>query len=105
LAEIDVPNSGSKRLEYRVEWERAFREQLRQIECQKPVIWCGDLNVAHNEIDLAKPKTSTKSPGFTQEERQCFTDLLSDGYFDAFRYLYPDLTGGKTLCSAALAQY
>jgi len=91
-----VPNSGSSRLEYRVEWEYEFRKQLNEIEKTKPLIWCGDLNVAHNEIDLANPKTSTKSPGFTKEERECFTNLLSDGYFDSFRYLYPEVTGAYT---------
>jgi exodeoxyribonuclease-3 len=88
-------------LEYRVEWEREFRQELAEIEKIKPVIWCGDLNVAHNEIDLFSPKTSTKSAGFTKEERDCFTELLSDGYFDSYRYLYPDVAGGKSLSMLA----
>lgn len=93
----DIPNSGRGlvRLEYRMEWEKAFRKKLKQMDNEKPVIWCGDLNVAHNEIDLKNPKTNQKTAGFTKQERQCFTDLLSDGYFDSFRYLYPDEAGGR----------
>ena len=73
-----------------MEWEVEFRKQLAELEQIKPIIWCGDLNVAHNEIDLYNPDKSRKSAGFTNEERECFTNLLSDGYFDSFRYLYPD---------------
>jgi exodeoxyribonuclease-3 len=77
-----------------MEWEKEFRKKLAELEKIKPIIWCGDLNVAHNEIDLKNPKTSTKSAGFTKEERECFTNVLSDGYFDSFRHLYPDVTEG-----------
>jgi len=96
-----VPNSGRGlvRLEYRQEWEKAFRNKLKELEKKKPIIWCGDLNVAHNEIDLKNPKTNTKTAGFTKEERKCFTDLLSDGYFDSFRYLYPKETDAFTFWS------
>lgn len=79
-----------------MEWEVEFRKKLSELEKVKPIIWCGDLNVAHNEIDLKNPKTSTKSAGFTKEERECFTNLLSDGYFDSFRALYPDLADAYT---------
>ena len=65
----------------------------------KPIIWTGDLNVAHNPIDLKNPDTNKKTAGFTVEERQCFTDLLSDGYFDSFRYLYPKTIGAYTFWS------
>ena len=97
----DIPNSGRGlvRLDYRLKWEEQFRKSLKELDKTKPVIWCGDLNVAHNEIDLKNPKTNTKTAGFTKEERQCFTQLLSDGYFDSFRYLYPSVTGAYTFWS------
>ncbi|MEG2395933.1 MAG: exodeoxyribonuclease III [Oscillospiraceae bacterium] len=90
-----TPNSqdGLKRLEYRMSWEDKFREYLLSLEAKKPVIFCGDLNVAHNEIDLKNPKTNTKNPGFTKDEREKFTALLESGFIDTFRYFYPDLTG------------
>lgn len=93
-----IPNSarGLVRLPYRMEWEVEFRKKLAELEKIKPIIWCGDLNVAHNEIDLKNPKTNTKSAGFTKEERECFTNLLTDGYFDSFRHLYPDLEEAYT---------
>jgi len=96
-----IPNSGRGlvRLDYRLKWEEQFRKSLKEFDKKKPVIWCGDLNVAHNEIDLKNPKTNTKTAGFTKEERECFTQLLSDGYFDSFRYLYPNVTGAYTFWS------
>jgi exodeoxyribonuclease III len=72
---------------------------LAKLEKIKPIIWTGDLNVAHNPIDLKNPDTNHKTAGFTKEERQCFTDLLSDGYFDSFRFLYPTQTGAYTFWS------
>jgi AP endonuclease-1 len=86
-----VPNAGEglKRLDYRQEWDRDFREYLKKLDAQKPLILCGDLNVAHNEIDLKNPKTNTKTAGFTQQERDGFTALLGDGFVDSFRDLHP----------------
>jgi exodeoxyribonuclease III len=97
----DIPNSGRglDRLGFRVEWEKAFRNYLSKLEAVKPIIWTGDLNVAHNPIDLKNPDTNHKTAGFTKEERQCFTDLLTDGYFDSFRHLYPDQKGAYTCWS------
>ena len=74
-------------------WEAAFRDYLRQLDKIKPVIVCGDLNVAHQEIDLKNPKSNRGSAGFSDEERSCFSQLLSAGFTDTFRYLYPDVTG------------
>ncbi len=90
-----VPNSQDKnaRLEYRVQWEDAMREYLLKLEDKKPVILCGDLNVAHNEIDLKNPKPNIGNAGFTYEERAKFTELLESGFTDTFRFFYPDLTG------------
>ncbi len=87
-----TPNSqdGLKRLEYRMSWEDKFREYILSLEEKKPVIYCGDLNVAHKEIDLKNPKTNTKNPGFTAEEREKMTTVLNCGYIDTFRYFYPD---------------
>lgn len=87
------------RLKYRMEWEEEFRKFLSQLEAQKPVIWTGDLNVAHNPIDLKNPDTNLKTAGFTAEERDCFTKILKDGYFDSFRHLYPNQTGAYTFWS------
>lgn len=81
------------RLDFRMKWETAFREYLRRLDAIKPVIVCGDLNVAHQEIDLKNPKSNRGSAGFSDEERACFTQLLSAGFTDTFRYLYPDTTG------------
>lgn len=78
------------RLEYRVEWENDFRKFLKQLDKIKPVILCGDLNVAHNEIDLKNPKTNRGNAGFTDEERREFTNLLNEGFTDSFRFLYPE---------------
>lgn len=90
-----TPNSQTelKRLSYRMEWERDFREYVKSLENLKPVIICGDLNVAHCEIDLKNPKTNRKNAGFTDEERSEMTKMLNSGYIDTFRYFYPDLEG------------
>ncbi|MGP1467057.1 MAG: exodeoxyribonuclease III [Porphyromonadaceae bacterium] len=89
-----VPNSqdGLKRLDYRMRWEDDFLAYLKRLDKKKPVIVCGDLNVAHEEIDLKNPKTNRKNAGFTDEEREKFTHLLSQGFIDTFRYFYPDTT-------------
>ena len=90
-----TPNAqdGLARLPYRMEWEDDLRGYLMSLDKVKPVIYCGDLNVAHNEIDLKNPKTNRKNAGFSDEEREKMTTLLSSGFTDSFRYLYPDLTG------------
>ena len=90
-----TPNSqdGLARLDYRMKWEDDFLSYLKGLEKNKPVIFCGDLNVAHKEIDLKNPKTNRKNAGFTDEERGKFTDLLSAGFIDTFRYFYPDMEG------------
>lgn len=87
-----TPNSQDelKRLSYRMEWEDALREYLRELDKTKPVVYCGDLNVAHEEIDLKNPKTNHFNPGFTDEERGKMTRLLNCGFADSFRRLYPD---------------
>ena len=87
-----TPNSQRElaRLAYRMEWEVAFREYLLALDAKKPVILCGDLNVAHQEIDLKNPKTNRKNAGFSDEEREKMTELLAAGFTDTFRYLYPD---------------
>lgn len=92
---VYTPNSQSElaRLSYRMQWEDAFRDYLRELDAHKPVILCGDLNVAHQEIDLKNPKTNKKNAGFTQEERDKFTELLNAGFIDSFRYFYPDKAG------------
>lgn len=89
-----TPNSQNelKRLDYRMVWEDDFREYLLGLDSRKPVILCGDLNVAHEEIDLKNPKTNRKNAGFTDEERAKMTELLNAGFTDTFRYFYPDLT-------------
>lgn len=93
-----TPNSGRElaRLDYRMEWEDAFRSYLKELDKVKPVILCGDLNVAHKEIDLKNPKTNRKSAGFTDEERNKMTVLLENGFTDTFRYLYPDKENAYT---------
>lgn len=90
-----TPNSQNelKRLDYRMKWEDDFREYLLSLNNKKPVILCGDLNVAHNEIDLKNPKTNRKNAGFSDEEREKMTTLLNSGFTDSFRYLYPDKEG------------
>lgn len=92
---VYTPNSqdGLKRLDYRMEWETAFFTYLKGLEAAKPVVFCGDLNVAHKEIDLKNPKTNRKNAGFTDEERARFTELLEGGFIDTFRYFYPDMEG------------
>ena len=87
-----TPNSQRElaRLEYRMAWEDAFRNYLLELDKKKPVILCGDLNVAHQEIDLKNPKTNRKNAGFSDEERAKMTELLESGFTDTFRYLYPD---------------
>lgn len=86
-----TPNSGEglTRLDYRQTWDKDFREYLKKLDETKPVVLCGDLNVAHKEIDLANPKTNTKTAGFTEEERANFSLLLEQGYIDTFRHFYP----------------
>lgn len=93
-----TPNSqrGLTRLDYRMEWEDDFRAYLLELDKKKPVVLCGDLNVAHQEIDLKNPKTNTKNAGFTNEERAKMTQLLENGFTDSFRFLYPSLTGAYT---------
>ena len=92
LVTVYTPNAQREltRLDYRMAWEDAFRGYLKELDAQKPVILCGDLNVAHQEIDLKNPKSNRHSAGFTDEERNKFSCLLSDGFTDTFRYLYPD---------------
>ncbi len=89
-----TPNSqdGLRRLQYRMKWEDDFRAYLLALDAKKPVIVCGDLNVAHQEIDLKNPKTNRKNAGFTDEEREKMTTLLNAGFTDSFRFFYPDLT-------------
>ncbi|KAK3923088.1 Recombination repair protein 1 [Frankliniella fusca] len=95
LVNVYVPNAGQglKSLPRRLEWDPAFRAYLKNLDEKKPVILCGDLNVAHNEIDLANPKTNTKNAGFTPQEREGMSELLKQGFVDTFRNLYPDKSG------------
>ena len=92
---VYTPNSQSEnaRLDYRMQWDDAFRNYINELNKTKPVVVTGDLNVAHNEIDLKNPASNRKNPGFTDEERAKMTELLASGYVDSFRYLYPDKTG------------
>ncbi len=92
---VYTPNSKREleRLSYRMEWEAAFLSYLKGLEQKKPVIFCGDLNVAHKEIDLKNPKSNHHNAGFTDEERACFDTLLENGFVDTFRYFYPDREG------------
>ena len=92
---VYTPNSQSelKRLDYRMKWEDDFREYLKKLDNIKPVIVCGDLNVAHKEIDLKNPKTNRKNAGFTDEEREKLTILLDNGFIDTYRYFNPDKEG------------
>ena len=94
LVNCYTPNSQREltRLEYRVKWENDFRNYLKKLDKVKPVILCGDLNVAHQEIDLKNPKTNRGNAGFTDEERREMTNLLNSGFIDSFRFLYPDKT-------------
>ena len=92
LITVYVPNSqdGLRRLDYRMAWEDAFLAYLKKLEEKKPVVVCGDLNVAHQEIDLKKPKSNRKNAGFTDEEREKFSRWLDAGFIDTFRYFYPE---------------
>lgn len=92
---VYTPNSQTElaRLDYRMTWEDDFKKYLKKLEEKKPVIFCGDLNVAHKEIDLKNPKTNRKNAGFTDEERAKFTELVNDGFIDTFRYFYPEMEG------------
>lgn len=95
LITVYTPNSqdGLARLDYRMRWENDFLAYIKKLEEKKPVIFCGDLNVAHKEIDLKNPKTNRKNAGFTDQEREKMTNLLESGFTDTFRYFYPDLQG------------
>lgn len=95
LVDVYTPNSqdGLRRLDYRMEWEDSFRDYLLSLDKQKPVLVCGDMNVAHEEIDLKNPKTNRRNAGFTDEERGKMTQLLGAGFIDTFRHFYPDLEG------------
>lgn len=92
LVTVYTPNSqdGLKRLDYRMTWDDAFRSYVKQLDEKKPVIMCGDMNVAHQEIDLKNPKTNRMNAGFTDQERAKFTELLSAGFIDSFRHFFPD---------------
>ena len=98
LVNVYVPNSQRElaRLDYRMRWEDDFRAFLKDLEQKKPVIICGDLNVAHKEIDLKNPKQNTKNAGFTKEEREKFTKLLDSGFIDSYRHFYPHKTDAYT---------
>lgn len=98
LVNVYVPNSKREleRLDYRMKWEDDFRVYLKQLEQKKPVIICGDMNVAHKEIDLKNPSTNRKSAGFTDEERAKFSELLEHGFVDTFRSIYPDKENAYT---------
>ena len=95
LVTVYTPNSkdGLARLDYRMVWEDVFRAYLQELDAKKPVVVCGDLNVAAEEIDLKNPKTNRMNAGFTDEERACFTRALESGFIDTFRYFYPDKEG------------
>ncbi len=92
MVTVYTPNSQNElaRLDYRMTWEDAFLAYLKKLEEEKPVIVCGDMNVAHKEIDLKNPKTNRKNAGFTDEEREKFSNLLKNGFIDTFRYFYPE---------------
>ena len=95
MVTVYTPNSQDelKRLDYRMQWEADFLAYLKKLEEKKGVIFCGDLNVAHQEIDLKNPKTNRKNAGFTDEERAKFSEVLAAGFIDTFRYFYPDVEG------------
>lgn len=98
LVTVYTPNAQTElaRLPYRMQWETDFLAYLKELETKKPVIFCGDLNVAFAEIDLKNPKNNRQNPGFSDEERACFQKVLDQGFIDTFRYLYPDLEGAYT---------
>ena len=93
-----TPNAqrGLTRLDHRLKWEKAFCQYLTELDSRKPIVVCGDLNVAHKEIDLKNPASNRGNAGFSDEERKCFTDLLNEGFVDTFRHLHPDATGAYT---------
>ncbi len=95
LVTVYTPNSQNelRRLDYRMTWDDAFREYLLRLDARKPVVVCGDMNVAHEEIDLKNPKSNRKNAGFTDEEREKFTCLLNAGFTDTYRHFFPDKTG------------
>lgn len=95
MVTVYTPNSQEKlaRLDYRMKWENDFREYLKKLDEVKPVVMCGDLNVAHEEIDLKNPKSNRKNAGFSDEEREKFTEFLANGFIDTFRYFNPDKEG------------
>lgn len=95
MVTVYTPNSKEKlaRIDYRMQWEDSFRSYLKELDKIKPVIVCGDLNVAHTEIDLKNPKTNTQNAGFSPQERSKFTELLEAGFIDTYRYFYPDKEG------------
>lgn len=92
FVDVYVPNSQREltRLDYRMVWEDAFLSYVKKLDEKKPVIYCGDLNVAHKEIDLKNPKSNHMNAGFTDQERECFTKVTESGFIDSFRYFYPD---------------
>ena len=98
LVNVYAPNSQNelKRLDYRMKWEDAFRDYVMELDKEKPVIICGDMNVAHTEIDLKNPKANERNAGFTKEEREKLSVLLDSGFVDTFRYFYPDKKGAYT---------
>lgn len=98
---VYVPNAGRGlvTLDKRLKWNTAFSNYIKKLDSKKPVIICGDMNVAHTEIDLANPKSNKKNAGFTIEERQGMTDFLALGFTDSFRFLYPDQKGAYTFWS------
>lgn len=98
LVNVYVPNSQSElaRLEYRMDWEQSFADYVTALDAEKPVVICGDLNVAHKEIDLKNPKSNRNNPGFSDEERNAFSELLARGFVDTYRYLHPDTTDAYT---------
>lgn len=95
---VYTPNSQNElaRLDYRMTWEDAFRAYVKQLDSKKPVVLCGDLNVAHQEIDIKNPNSNRRNAGFTDEERNKFSELLGEGFIDTYRYFNPDKTGAYT---------
>lgn len=95
LVTVYTPNSqdGLRRLDYRMQWDDDFRAYIQRLDQQKPVVICGDMNVAHKEIDLKNPQSNRRNAGFTDEEREKMTQLLASGFTDSFRHFYPDLEG------------
>ncbi len=98
LVTVYTPNSRAElvRLDYRMDWEKAFAGYLMELDSKKPVVVCGDLNVAHRDIDIANPSRNRRNPGFTDEERSAFQRLLDAGFVDSYRFLHPDAVGAYT---------